>query len=136
MLAARDEAAQVHLLPQPLLLLPNLLPPQLSLNRLTVAADGCMQVEAVGSPDRLGVAFGCTYPPSPKRTPLLGSGERVSSSGAATGGSNAGSRPATAAGDAVRHSSGSSLLAAALRLQGLGGRSVGLRSSGAARPGA
>lgn len=107
---------------------------QLSLNQLTVAADGGMQVQAVGSPDRLGVAFGCTYPPSPKRTPLLGSGGGGGATD--TGGSTTGSRPATAARDAVRQSGGSSLLAAALRLQGLGGRSVGLRGSGAAREGA
>jgi hypothetical protein len=84
---------------------------QLSLNRLTVGSNGGLEVEAVGSPDRRGIAFGASYPASPKRQPGL-------ATGAAAG---------AAAGDPARQSS--TLLAAALRLQGIGGRSVGLQKS-------
>jgi hypothetical protein len=85
---------------------------QLSLNRLTVAradAQGGadVEVQAVGSPDRRGVAFGTRLPSSPARQPCRqpakGGQERPTSSGS------------------------SSLLEAALRLQGMGGRSVGLQ---------
>jgi hypothetical protein len=86
---------------------------QLSLNRLTVGSNGGLKVEAVGSPDRRGVAFGASYPPSPKRQPGLTAG----AAGAA----------GAAAADPARQSS--TLLAAALRLQGIGGRSVGLQKS-------
>ena len=82
---------------------------QLSLNRLTVVADGGVEVQALGSPDRRGVAFGRSYPASPPRLP------------AASGVLD------TAPADPSRQSG--TLLAAALRLQGIGGRSVGLRSS-------
>lgn len=89
---------------------------KLSLHRLSVAAadggDGAaMEVRAVGSPDRRGVAFGSSYPASPKHQ------LDVAAAGAAPVG--------LPAGDPARQS-GSGLLAAALRLQGIGGRSVGL----------
>lgn len=84
---------------------------QLSLNRLLITGEGGVEVEAVGSPDRQ-QAFG----------PSDGGG-----------GARAGKPPlppaAAAQGPAHPGSSGSSsLLVAALRLQGIGGRSVGLPS--------
>ena len=97
--------------------LPPCAPPpclQLSLNRLTVCGDGGVEVEAVGSPDRRGVAFGASYPPSPTRQTGLAARNAPGAAGAA-------------AADPARQSS--TLLAAALRLQGIGGRSVGLQKS-------
>lgn len=84
---------------------------QLSLNRLSVAmADGQggaeLEVRAVGSPDRRGVAFGASLS-SPQRQQC---------------------RQAAQESDVRPGSSGSSsLLEAALRLRGMGGRSVGLQ---------
>ncbi len=94
---------------------------KLSMHRLSITAadsgggEAKMDVLAVGSPDRRGVAFGSSYPASPKRQLDVGAG------GTGVAGST----------DATRQSGGSGLLAAALRLQWIGGRSVGLhRGSG------
>jgi hypothetical protein len=72
-----------------------------------------MEVTAVGSPDRQSVVFGRTYAASPN--------------GRAGPGTKAGAAAAAAAAEPARHSGSGSLLAAALRLQGIGGRSVGLQ---------
>lgn len=99
-------------------------PLQLSLSRLLVTGEGGVEVEAVGSPDRQRAAFGRSRPASPTRAP------RALDTGG--GGARAGKHllpPAAAQAPARPTSSGgSSLLAAALRLQGIGGRSVGLPS--------
>lgn len=108
-----------------------------------MAADGAVEVEALSSPDRRGVAFGASFPPSPKRQPLgAAPAASVEQAGRAAAGLHPGSTmpaaavpvaPVTGGGVGVsgRHGQGasSSLLAAALRLQGIGGRSVGLRGS-------
>lgn len=108
---------------------------QLSLNRLVVHDASHVEVEAVSSPDRRGVAFGSSYPPSPKRQPLRAAAAAPREELMA----DSGGMEATGAAPALPGSGGSSsgaagnprssLLAAALRLQGIGGRSVGLRDS-------
>ena len=92
----------------------------------------------MSSPDRRSVAFGTRCPSSPKRQTL---GAAAAAPREQAGVLAAGLLPArgvTAAAEATaalagstRHRQGGSggLLAAALRLQGIGGRSVGLRGS-------
>lgn len=92
----------------------------------------------MSSPDRRGVAFGTSYPSSPKRQTLgpaaAAPRERagVLTTGLLPESGGAAAAEATAAPPgSARHRQGGSggLLAAALRLQGIGGRSVGLRGS-------
>ena len=115
---------------------------QLSLNQLSVAVDGssssggaaAMVVEAVGSPDRRGVVFGRRKPPthtppaspSPARASGAGPGAgAVMAAQAAAAAAAAHQRPDSAATAEVPPQNGP-LLAAALQLQGIGGRSVAL----------
>ncbi|KAL4433246.1 hypothetical protein ABPG77_003294 [Micractinium sp. CCAP 211/92] len=125
---------------------------KLSLHSVTAATDGGLAIEAVGSPDRRGVAFGCNFPPSPTRKaglagPAAGVGVSLaaarqppsSSAGAAVKGSlhlpastarkvcdSSSNGPSAAAPGA----SARGLLEAAMRIQGIGGRSVGLGKAG------